>query len=191
MAEYIDIRTGRHCVFLLHAHLVYVTKFPAQDLHRPPFDPVSRSSGTCAQTSKPNRPNSTARTIHLLVNFPPKIALSKLVNSLKGVAPRKMRQEFPEPARHYYRAHKLWSGSYLAGSVGGAVDRAPLHRTAKPARQEHARALEGAPARAITPSLKAGALARIPVARTRRLEKPPPDHPQVSPVPERHAVGAS
>jgi putative transposase len=31
-----------------------------------------------------------------------------------------MRQEFPELARHYYRASKLWSGSYFAGSVGGA-----------------------------------------------------------------------
>jgi REP element-mobilizing transposase RayT len=58
--------------------------------------------------------------VHLLVNFPPKIALSKLVNSLKGVSSRRMRQEFPELARHYYRANKLWSGSYFAGSVGGA-----------------------------------------------------------------------
>ncbi|MEV1175681.1 transposase [Nonomuraea sp. NPDC049784] len=31
-----------------------------------------------------------------------------------------MRPEFPELASHYYRANKLWSGSYFAGSVGGA-----------------------------------------------------------------------
>lgn len=58
--------------------------------------------------------------VRLLVNFPPKVALSKLVNSLKGVASRRMRQEFPDLAAHYYRANKLWSGSYFAGSVGGA-----------------------------------------------------------------------
>ncbi|GAA3441747.1 IS200/IS605 family transposase [Planomonospora venezuelensis] len=58
--------------------------------------------------------------VHLLVNFPPKIAVSKLVNSLKGVSSRRLRTEFPELARHYYRANKLWSGSYFAGSVGGA-----------------------------------------------------------------------
>jgi putative transposase len=58
--------------------------------------------------------------VHLLVNFPPKVALSKLVNSLKGVSSRRMRQEFPDLVRHYYRANKLWSGSYFAGSVGGA-----------------------------------------------------------------------
>ncbi|KQM02756.1 Transposase IS200 like, partial [Frankia sp. CpI1-P] len=53
-------------------------------------------------------------------HFPPKIALSKLVNSLKGVSSRRMRQEFPDLARHYWRANRLWSGSYFAGSVGGA-----------------------------------------------------------------------
>jgi putative transposase len=64
--------------------------------------------------------NGEANHVHLLVNFPPKVALSRLVNSLKGVSSRRMRQEFPELARHYYRANKLWSGSYFAGSVGGA-----------------------------------------------------------------------
>ena len=46
--------------------------------------------------------------------------MSKLVNSLKGVSSRRMRQEFPELEQHYWRARRLWSGSYLAASVGGA-----------------------------------------------------------------------
>jgi putative transposase len=48
------------------------------------------------------------------------VALSKLVNSLKGVSSRRMRQQFPDLVRHYYRANMLWSGSYFAGSLGGA-----------------------------------------------------------------------
>lgn len=64
--------------------------------------------------------NGEANHVHLLVNFPPKVALSKLVNSLKGVSSRRMRQEFPDLVQHYYRANKLWAGSYFAGSVGGA-----------------------------------------------------------------------
>lgn len=64
--------------------------------------------------------NGESNHVHLLVRFPPKVALSRLVNSLKGVSSRRLRQEFPELARHYYRANKLWSGSYFAGSVGGA-----------------------------------------------------------------------
>lgn len=58
--------------------------------------------------------------VHLLVNFPPKVAVSKLVNSLKGVSSRRLRQEFPDLVQHYWRAQRLWSGSYFAGSVGGA-----------------------------------------------------------------------
>jgi putative transposase len=58
--------------------------------------------------------------VHLLVNFPPKVALSKLVNSLKGVSSRRIRQEFPDLHQHYWRANRLWSGSYFAGSVAGA-----------------------------------------------------------------------
>lgn len=64
--------------------------------------------------------NGEASHVHLLVNFPPKVAISRLVNGLKGVSSRRMQQEFPDLARHYYRANKLWSGSYFAGPVGGA-----------------------------------------------------------------------
>jgi putative transposase len=64
--------------------------------------------------------NGENNHVHLLVNFPPKIALAKLVNSLKGVSSRRMRQELPDLAHHYYRANKLWSASYFAGSAGGA-----------------------------------------------------------------------
>ncbi len=64
--------------------------------------------------------NGEGEHVHLLVNFAPQIQLSKLVNSLKGVSSRLLRKEFPELARHYYRANRLWSASYFAGSVGGA-----------------------------------------------------------------------
>ncbi len=43
-----------------------------------------------------------------------------LVNSSKGVSCRRLRQEVPDLRQHYWRAQRLWSGSYLAGSVGSA-----------------------------------------------------------------------
>jgi REP-associated tyrosine transposase len=64
--------------------------------------------------------NGENNHVHLLVNFPPTVAVSRLVNSLKGVSSRRLRQEFPDLVRHYWRAKRLWSGSYFAGSVGGA-----------------------------------------------------------------------
>lgn len=122
MAGNYDVRTGRHCVFALHAHLVFVTKFrhPVfNGAHLERMEQIMRD--VCADFEcEPAEFNGEANHVHLLVNFPPKVAISRLVNSLKGVSPRRMRQEFPELARHYYQANKLWSGSYFAGSVGGA-----------------------------------------------------------------------
>jgi len=64
--------------------------------------------------------NGQSNHVHLPVNFPPKVAVSKLVNSLKGTSSRRLRQEFPNLLQHYYRANRLWAGSYFAGSAGGA-----------------------------------------------------------------------
>ena len=79
--------------------------------------------------------NGEANHVHLLVNFPPKVALSKLVNSPKGVSSRRMRHQFPDLARHYWRANRLWSASYFAG-IGRRrthLRPAPVHQAAGPA----------------------------------------------------------
>ncbi len=57
--------------------------------------------------------------VHLLVEYPPKVALSHLVNSLKGVSSRRLRQQHPDIAMRYYKG-VLWSPSYFAASCGGA-----------------------------------------------------------------------
>ncbi len=64
--------------------------------------------------------NREANHVHLLVNFPPTAAISLLVTSLKDVSSRRLRQEFPDLARNFWRANRLWSGSCFAGSAGGA-----------------------------------------------------------------------
>lgn len=116
------VRTGRHCVFALHAHLVFVTKYRHEvfaDRHLTRLEEIMRAVCVDFETDLVEF-NGEDNHVHLLVNFPPKVAISKLVNSLKGVSSRRMRQEFPDLVRHYWRAQRLWSGSYFAGSVGGA-----------------------------------------------------------------------
>ncbi|MGA5082530.1 IS200/IS605 family transposase [Streptomyces griseoincarnatus] len=117
-----NIRTGRHCVFRMHVHLVFVTKYRYKvfaDRHLTRCEEIMRA--VCedfeAELVEFNGGNNH---VHLLVHFPPKVAVSKLVNSLKGVSSRRLRQEFPDLVRHYWRAQRLWSGSYFAGSAGGA-----------------------------------------------------------------------
>jgi putative transposase len=102
MGQPSDIRTGRHCVFLLHAHLVFVTKYRHPvfgDAHLSRLEEVFRA--VCADFGcEMVECNGEVEHVHLLVRFPPTVALSRLVNSLKGVSSRRLRQEFPELARH-------------------------------------------------------------------------------------------
>ena len=58
--------------------------------------------------------------VHLLAGYPPKVAVSALVNSLKGVSARRLRSEFTGRVnRHIMHGH-FWSPSYFAASRGGA-----------------------------------------------------------------------
>jgi putative transposase len=58
--------------------------------------------------------------VHLLVNYPPKVSVSSLVNSLKGVSSRMVRQKNFPSIRKKLWGNALWSPSYFAGSCGGA-----------------------------------------------------------------------
>ncbi|GHB52115.1 IS200/IS605 family transposase [Streptomyces viridiviolaceus] len=106
----------------MHVHLVFVTKYRHPvfaDRHLTRCEEIMRA--VCEDfEAKLVEFNGENNHVHLLVNFPPKVAVSKLVNSLKGVSSRRLRQEFPDLVRHYWRAQRLWSGSHFAGSVGGA-----------------------------------------------------------------------
>jgi putative transposase len=121
MSKSNEIRTGRHCVFLLHVHLVFVTKYRKavfQEKHlqtlKRIFEKICTDFGAELKEF-----NGEADHVHLLVNYSPKIAISKLVNSLKGVSSRKLKELHPE-LRQYYWGNALWSPSYFAGSCGGA-----------------------------------------------------------------------
>ncbi|WP_298038968.1 IS200/IS605 family transposase [uncultured Microbacterium sp.] len=117
-----SIRRGRHVVSELYAHLVFVTKyrhavFSGEHLER--MESIIRE--VCEDFGVTlSEFNGESNHVHLLVEYPPKAELSRLINSLKGVTSRLLRKEFPALATHYWRAKVLWSPSYYAGSAGGA-----------------------------------------------------------------------
>ena len=58
--------------------------------------------------------------VYLLVNYHPKVAVSRLVNSLKGVSSHMIRQKpYPGIGKKIWGG-ALWSPSYFAGGCGGA-----------------------------------------------------------------------
>lgn len=122
MAHDGKIRRGRHVVTQMHVHLVFVTKYRHRVFTREHLDHLrDLMADVCADFGAHLAEfNGEHDHVHLLVEYPPTVQVSKLVNSLKGVSSRLMRRDFPELARHYWRDQRLWSASYYAGSVGGA-----------------------------------------------------------------------
>jgi len=55
-----------------------------------------------------------------LVEYAPKLAVSALVNALKGTSSRVLRRLQPDLARRYWKG-VLWSPSYFPASTGSAT----------------------------------------------------------------------
>lgn len=114
-----DLRHGRTCVYNLQAHLVFVTKYRRgvfNDAILTDMETIMRD--VCHDfDAELVEFNGETDHVRLLVSYPPKIALSALINSLKGVSSRLLRKKYPLKT---HRNH-LWSPSYYAASSGGAT----------------------------------------------------------------------
>ncbi len=114
------IRSGRHCVFNMHAHLVFVTKYRRNVFTKKSLNILAMIfEDVCNQFEATLVEFDGEKDhVHLLIQYPPKLALSKLVNSLKGVSSRLLRKHLKEIQQHYWKG-VLWSPSYFASSCGG------------------------------------------------------------------------
>lgn len=81
-----QIRTGRHCVFDLHAPLVFVTKYRQGVFTSEILADLQAVFASVCQGFESTLVKFDGEDdhVHLLVWYPPKVALSHLVNSLKG-----------------------------------------------------------------------------------------------------------
>jgi putative transposase len=113
-----DYRRGRHVVSALHVHLVFVTKYRRGVLTGEMIGYLAEVFGKVCEDfgAVLAECNGEDDHVHLLVEYPPKVPVAALVNSLKGVSARRLRQ------RYRVRTHRehLWSPSYFAASCGGA-----------------------------------------------------------------------
>ena len=116
-----EFRKGRHSVSHLVVHLVYVTKY-----RRWVFDDAAiewlqmHCAKVCATMGATLAAlDGEGDHIHLLIEYPPKLSVSVLVNAIKGTSSRLLRQERPDIAGRYWHG-TLWSPSYFAVSAGGA-----------------------------------------------------------------------
>ena len=128
---------ARHSVSALHAHLVLVTTY-----RRPVFtDEMLTFAENTMRTVCSDLDvelvefNGETDHLHLLVAYPPTIAISTLIQRRKGRTAHPVRHEFTgRCVRARMRGH-LWSPSYFAVSCGGAplsIIKQYIHAQARP-----------------------------------------------------------
>ncbi len=116
---------GRHSVYSLTVHLIFVCKRRGKvfdderlmALHTM-FDKVLDDF-----EAELLEFNGEEDHVYLLVSYPPKHSIAAIVNSLKGVSSRRLKEQFPAIESFWSVAkskNALWSPSYFASSTGGA-----------------------------------------------------------------------
>lgn len=107
----------------LKMHLVLVTKYRRKVINHLV---LTRLEQICKETClkwecELLEFNGEPDHVHLLIEYNPKVQISKFANNLKTVSSRLIRKEFPEYlARFYYQKPVLWKIGYMVSSCGGA-----------------------------------------------------------------------
>ena len=112
---------GWRTVYSLSAHVVLVTKYRRNVINN---EILSRWKDIFAETLKTwdaELVEFNGGYVHLLINYPPHIQLSKLIANLKTVSSRLIRKEFRSEVNRYYRKSVFWTGAYFVASCGGVT----------------------------------------------------------------------
>ena len=120
MSEY---RRGSHSVFRLHVHLVWCAKYRKKVLrgsvgHR--FRDLARQ--ICSEMGVEILSGVVAVDhVHMLVSLPPQIAVSKVVQKLKGKTSYKLQREYAVLRKEYW-GQRMWARGYFACITGNVTD---------------------------------------------------------------------
>ncbi len=122
MSQNVKFRKLYHCIYALNYHLVMVTKYRRKCITAPM---LGRLREIAAQRCKDwggelIEFNGEPDHVHILIELPPNLDLSKFVNNLKTTTSRLIRRDFAKQLSRVYRKPVFWSRSYCIISCGGA-----------------------------------------------------------------------
>ncbi|MCV6590262.1 MAG: IS200/IS605 family transposase, partial [Marinobacterium sp.] len=117
-----DYLRKRHSVTKLVAHLIFTTKYRRKLFDGYMIGQLREAFESACEKLECElvEMDGEADHVHLLVSYPPKLAVSVLVNNLKSVSSRRIRilnTHIPRQSK----SGALWSRSYFACSAGGAT----------------------------------------------------------------------
>ena len=111
-------------VYRLTAHVVFVIKYRRKAINNEILDRLKEilvSTLTKWESALLDF-NGESDHVHLIIDYKPDIALSKLIANLKTVSSRLIRKEFPYLAAKYFdNKPYFWTGAYFVASCGGVT----------------------------------------------------------------------
>jgi putative transposase len=114
---------GYRCLYSLNIHLVLVTKYRRKVINKEILQRLHEIlASTCTKWSSTLTDfNGEADHVHLVIDFPPDVEISKFVNNLKTVSSRLIRKEFAAQINLIYSKPVFWTGAYFVATCGGVT----------------------------------------------------------------------
>ncbi|GAA1350335.1 MAG: IS200/IS605 family transposase [Halomonas sp.] len=117
-----DYLKKRHSVTKLVVHLIFTTKYRRKLFDGYMIEQLREAFESACEKLECDlvEMDGEGDHVHLLVSYPPKLAVSVLVNNLKSVSSRRIRilnTHIPRQSK----SGAVWSRSYFACSAGGAT----------------------------------------------------------------------
>jgi putative transposase len=117
-----QLRSHSHCVFSIHYHIVFVTKYRRKCFTKEILARLGEICGSVCSSWDVDLLEFGGESdhIHLLVETHPNVEPAKFVNNLKTVSSRMIRKEYSDYLAKYYWKPVLWTRAYCILSAGGA-----------------------------------------------------------------------
>ena len=114
-----DYRKGAHSTYDLKYHIVFCTKYRYRVLTG---EVAERTRTLIREICAANYVQVVSGSmspdhVHLLVSVPPNLAISKLLQYIKGKSSRKLQMEFAHLKKRYWGQH-LWARGFFVVTVG-------------------------------------------------------------------------
>ena len=116
-----EFNYGGHSVYKTQYHVVWVTKYRRKTLNsgfasytkQVILEIISKIDGI-----KVEEINVQVDHVHMLINIPPKYAVSKIIEIIKSQSTKIIRGKFPWFDKVYYGTNSFWSTGYFVSTVG-------------------------------------------------------------------------
>ena len=114
---------GGHTTFYHRYHVVWVTKYRYKVLQGSMREFLRENiRQTCAELGVDIVKGVLARDhIHMFISVPPKLALSTVMQHIKGRSSRRVQMEFPELRKRYWGC-RFWARGYFSTTSGNVTD---------------------------------------------------------------------